>query len=164
MASVARIPFTPFEVKTIGSMNGWMMFFAIVHFIAGLGSLLFGLLGMLGAMGLVAQSPALGIFQALQMMTLLAVAIVLLAEGGAVIMARASLSKMLSTDTHDQDLLSTAFARLKIFFALELAVFVLFFVFAILGAVIAFIAPEQAGGSAGEDLVERIREMRRSGR
>lgn len=164
MASVARIPFTPFEVKTIGSMNGWMMFFAIVHFIAGLGVLLFGLLATLGAMAFVAQSPALGIFKALQAVTMLGIAIVLLAEGGAVIMARASLSKMLSTDTHDQELLSTAFARLKVFFGLELLVFVLFFVVAIIGAVIAFIAPEQAGGDFGRELVEQIREMERSRR
>jgi hypothetical protein len=115
MASLARIPFSSYEQKQIGSLTGWMLFFSIVHFVGGLGAGIFGILGMLVVVTQMSASAAFAVLNGLQMLMVLAIAVALLAEAVTVLMARSALSEMLSTDTHDQALLSQALARLKVF-------------------------------------------------
>jgi hypothetical protein len=162
MASVARIPFTPYEQKVVGSLTAWMIFFSVVHFLVGLVAMGIGLLMCFGAIPLVQSEMAHGIFEALRGVAVVLAGIVMLAEGAFVLLARSSFSKMLSTDTHDQALLSSGIARLKVFFALELFVFVIALVASLIGGIITFAWPSEGSGDIGRRFQEQMQEIRRA--
>lgn len=121
MAALARIPFTPQTEKVIGQMAGWMMFVAIVHIVLGLlfatgGAVGGGALALTFGDRLGAGALAMGIGLALVYGLL---GLVLALEGFLLIRARSAFNAVVDTDTNDQEHLSTALRRLKVFFLVE---------------------------------------------
>lgn len=149
MASLARIPFRPADEQVINTLNGWMLFLAIMHFVGAAFIFLGGCFGAFGAITLLAVNPLWGILTAVQMLLVLVLGVGLVAEGAMLVQARSALSKVVASDVDDQKFLSTAFQRLKFFFMLELVWFALNVFFALLGLVTALVAPEMAGGGLG---------------
>lgn len=145
MASVARIPFSPQDETVISTLNGWMLFLAIIHFIGAAFFLLCGCIAVVGAAGQIAQAVLGGIVYTLQMFTLPVLGAIMLAEGIFAIQARAALDKVVSTDQADQQFLTEAFKKLKLFFMLELAWFGVSVVSSLLGMIVTIVAPELAG-------------------
>jgi hypothetical protein len=158
MASLTRIPFSPSDDALIGSMNGWMMFAAVMHFIGGAFFLICGCFAIFGTFATFSVSPIGGILSLLQMLSFAVLGIVLLGEGAAIVQARSAFAQVVATDTDDQAQLSTAFKRLKLFFMLELLWFAINVFVAILALLTAIVAPEiaatgfeafQQGGGGG---------------
>jgi hypothetical protein len=145
MASLARIPFSKDDEGVINGLNTWMMVAAIVHFI---GAALFLPCGCFATFGMgmqISVSPIGGILGVVQMLCLMALGVVLIVEGVAIVRARGALEKVVSTDQNDQELLSQAFRHMRLFFTLELAWFALNLLVALLALVVAIVAPELAG-------------------
>lgn len=150
MASLARIPFSPADEQVINTLTGWMLFIAILHFLGGAFFLTCGCFGAMGGGAAMAFSPAGGILTILQMLLMLVLGVVLIVEGVLIVQGRSALSSVVTSDTGDQQYLSDAFKRLKFFFMLELAWFAINILVAIIGLLVALIAPEMAGGGFGD--------------
>ncbi len=150
MASLARIPFSPSDEAQINTLTGWMLFIAIIHFLGGAFFLTCGCFGALGAGGMMAISPAGGVLTIIQMLLMLILGVVLIIEGVMLVQGRSALSSVVTSDTGDQQYLSEAFKRLRFFFMLELAWFAINILVAIIGLLVALIAPEMAGGGFGD--------------
>ena len=149
MASLARIPFRPADEQVINTLNGWMLFLAIIHFVGAAFVFLGSCFGGFGAVTLMAINPLWGALTIVQMLLVLVLGVGLVAEGAMLVQARSALSNVVASDVDDQKFLSTAFQRLKFFFMLELVWFALNVLFALLGLVTAVVAPEMAGGGFG---------------
>jgi hypothetical protein len=150
LASLARIPFSPSDEQQINTLTGWMLFMAILHFLGGAFFLTCGCFGAMGGGGMMAVSPAGGILTIIQMLLMLVLGVVLIIEGVMLVQGRSALSSVVTSDTGDQQYLSDAFKRLKFFFMLELVWFAINILVAIIGLLIAIIAPELAGGGFGD--------------
>jgi hypothetical protein len=146
LASLARIPFSPSDEQVINTLNGWMLFVAIVHFLFGAFCLTCGCFGAIGGGATMALSPAAGIITILQMLVLMVMGVLAIVEGVMLIQGRSALSSVVTSDTGDQQYLSDAFKRLKFFFMLELLWFSFSVLSALLGLILAIVAPELAGG------------------
>lgn len=142
--SLARIPFTEADHQVIRTLNGWMLFLAIIHFIAAFFVLTCGCLATFGAVAAIAQTPLGGVFYTLQMMTLPVLGAVMLTEGIFVLQARSALGRLVDTDTDDQAELSAAFNKLKLFFMLELGWFTITILSGLAGLIVQIVAPELA--------------------
>jgi len=149
--SVARIPFTTEEESMISTLNGWMLFLAIVHFIGAAFFLLCGCFAMLPAFAVIGNNPLGGVAYTLQMFTLPILGALMLAEGVFALQARGALDAMISSDSADQQHLSTAFAKLKLFFMLELGWFAVSAIGGVFGLLVSVFAPEMVGQTPGFD-------------
>lgn len=149
--SVARIPFTTEEESMISTLNGWMLFLAVVHFIGAAFFLLCGCTALIPAIGAIAASPLGGVAYTLQMFTLPILGALMLVEGVFALQARGALDAMIASDGADQQHLSTAFAKLKLFFMLELGWFAVSAVGAVFSLIATLVAPELTTTTPGFD-------------
>jgi hypothetical protein len=149
--SLARIPFSAADEQVIGTLNGWMLFLAIIHFIAAVFVLGCGCFGLVGAVGQLGANPVGGALFTLQMFTLPVLGAVMGVEGLLALQARSALEKVVSSDSSDQQFLSDAFHRLKLFFMLELVWFGVSVLSSFFGIVLGIVAPELAGGFGAGD-------------
>lgn len=149
MASIARIPFSQSDEAMINSMSGWMLFLAIVHFLGGAFFLTCGCFGGIGAGASFAVSPVGAALLTLQMLSFLVLGVLLTVEGVMLVQARGALGAVVTSDQNDQELLSRAFNKLKLFFMLELLWFAINIFVGLLGLALAIVAPEMGGGGFG---------------
>jgi hypothetical protein len=151
MASLARIPFTPEQEGTISTLAGWMLFVLVVHFIAGGLALIGSCLGVFGAVASFSLSPVYGALQVVQMLLVLGLAVALLVQGVLLVQARGALSSVVQTDTSDQEHLSVAFKRLKVFFLVEVGFTGINLLMALVSLGMTFAMPEipDLGGGFG---------------
>jgi len=151
MASLARIPFRASDEASISSLAGWMTFVAVILFIAGGLGLIFFCLGSVGAVTMVTQAPLVGALQLVQMLLLIVICLLMIVQGVFLVQARGSLKGVVTSDTADQQHLSDAFRRLKLFFLLELGFAGLSLLTTLVMLVMTIVAPEMAGMGAGMD-------------
>jgi len=151
MASLARIPFTPEQEGTISTLAGWMLFVLVVHFIAGGLALIGSCLGVFGAVASFGVSPVYGALQVVQMLLVLGLAVALLVQGVLLVQARSALSGVVQTDTSDQQHLTVAFRRLKMFFLIEVGFTGLNLLMALVGLGMTFVMPDMADLGGGFD-------------
>lgn len=145
MASPARLRlFTTADERVVSTLNGWMLWLAILHFVAALFSMGCGCLAGVGAIGRIASSPLGGSVYALLLLTLPILGAVMGLQGVFALQARSALDKMVTTHAGDPRLLSEAFGRLKAFFLLELVWFGIAALSSILGVILVVVAPELA--------------------
>ena len=140
--SLARIPFSELDHVVIRKLNGWMLFLAVVHFIAALFALCCGFVATTGAVAAIARSPLGGVIYTGQMMSVPVLGAVMAVEGVFVLQARSALERVWSTDEDDLRHLSTAFRKLKLFFMLELVWFAVSLFTSFAGLLVQVIAPE----------------------
>jgi hypothetical protein len=126
--SIARIPFTPADESAIRQLSRAMLILLIMQIaIGGLGCV-GGIVSLLGVwfiasaafQGGVGVGDALSGVGAAVFPALMAACLV--GQGALLLPVRRSLTAVVATDTHDQQHLADAFAKLRLFFALEVLI------------------------------------------
>jgi hypothetical protein len=161
MTAVARIPFTPADEGVFRQMMHAMLAVAIFQVLFGLLFMGGGGLGFLASLGMDREHAFANSLVGAQMLAWVLLGLIFWVEGALVAQARSAFRDMVTSDTHDQELVSKAFHRLKFFFTLELVLFGVNLLSSIVGVVFVFVAPEEyLGGNTARDVVEAIRNAR----
>lgn len=121
--TVARIPFTPEDEGAIRQLTGAMMFLLVVNFIFGALALLGGCFSFVGVPANFSMHPGAGVGALMTAIGVVVYAFGLIGQGALLVQIRQALVAVVETDTGDQQHLSLAFARLKMFFLIEAVLF-----------------------------------------
>lgn len=123
--TTARIPFTPADESAIRTLVGTMLFLMVVNFAVGGLGLLGGCLSFLAVPEQLAQHPGAGIGALLTATCTFLYCAGMVGQGALLLQTRSALEQVVTTDTRDQALLEEAFAKLRLFFALEAVLFLI---------------------------------------
>ncbi|UJR85331.1 hypothetical protein [Sandaracinus amylolyticus] len=121
--TAARIPFTPADESAIRTLVGTMLFLLVVNFVFGALGLLGGCLSFAGVPAQAQFHPMAAVGAAITALTILLYGAGMIGQGALLVQVRRALEQVVTTDTQDQALLATAFARLRLFFLLEAVLF-----------------------------------------
>jgi len=123
--STARIPFTSEDESAIRMLVGTMLFLLVINFAIGGFGLLGGCLSFLAVPSRLLIHPMAGVASVLTASCMFFYCAGMVGQGVLLVQTRSALERVVTTDTQDQALLGEAFAKLRLFFALEAVMFLL---------------------------------------
>ncbi|MDQ3033776.1 MAG: hypothetical protein M3Y87_15275 [Myxococcota bacterium] len=121
--TVARIPFTPSDESAIRTLVGTMLFLLIVNFVIGGLMVVGSCFAFLGVPGQLTFHPLAGVGMVMSALGIVLYGGGTIGQGVLLLQIRRSLEQLVQTDSQDQSLMADAFAKLRIFFLLEAALF-----------------------------------------
>ena len=121
--TAARIPFSPDDESAIRTLAGTMMFLLVVNFIFGGLGVLGGCLSFLGVPAQMSMHPMAGVGALITALMILLYCAGMIGQAALLFQTRQALEQVVTTDTQDQALLASAFAKLRLFFLLEAVLF-----------------------------------------
>ncbi|MFK7988638.1 MAG: hypothetical protein AB8I08_21640 [Sandaracinaceae bacterium] len=118
-----RIPFTPDDESAIGMLSGSMMFLLVINLLFGGLGLLGGCCSFFGIPGRAVIHPMLGVAAAINGVGVSLFCAGMVAQGALLFQIYKALTAVVATDDQDQALFSDVFKKLKFYFMLEAALF-----------------------------------------
>lgn len=123
--STARIPFSSDDENAIRMLVATMLFLLVVNFLVGGLGLLGGCISFVGVPARMALHPMAGVASIVTATCTFLYCAGMIGQGALLLQTRSALERVVTTDTHDQQLLGEAFAKLRLFFGLEALMFLL---------------------------------------
>ena len=121
--TVTRVPFTPEDEGAIRTLTGAMTFLLVVNFIFGGLGVLGGCCSFVGVPARIAIHPLAGLGAGITALGVLLYCAGMVGQGALLMQMRRLLTDVVTSDNQDQALLGQAFHKLRFFFTLEAALF-----------------------------------------